>query len=81
MRENSTSTVEKVGGTWKADNVCDEYNVCRRTVSYWQERKIIPFIRVGGVIRFDPVAVRNALKNYEVKAIEPVRRRGKEEKN
>ena len=45
------------------------YKVSRRTISYWMTRKMIPFVRIGNVVRFDPKQVEEALANYTVKAI------------
>jgi hypothetical protein len=32
-----------------------------RTIRRWQQRKLIPYIRVGRLVFFDPPAVRQAL--------------------
>jgi excisionase family DNA binding protein len=43
-------------------------NVSERTIRNWQERRIIPFIKIGRVILFDPEKVSVALGQYERKA-------------
>jgi hypothetical protein len=39
----------------------DEARPCLRTFETWRRRKVIPFVRVGRKIFFDPGAVRQAL--------------------
>jgi hypothetical protein len=34
---------------------------CVRTVRQWQKMRLIPFIKIGGKVLFDPVQVRRAL--------------------
>ena len=41
-------------------------NVSERTVEKWREDRIIPFLKVGHVIRFDLAAVKRALERHIV---------------
>ena len=42
--------------------------VSERTIRNWRASRIIPFIKVGRVILFDPEAVERALLKFERKA-------------
>ena len=48
--------------------VAELFRVSLRTVSNWMRRGIVPFIRIGSVVRFDPDAVRKAVEAYHVKS-------------
>jgi hypothetical protein len=48
--------------------LAEKIDVSVRTVDAWRERGIIPYLKVGGVIRFDFGKVMAALRErYEVK--------------
>jgi excisionase family DNA binding protein len=53
----------------KKSEVAEEYQVSQRTVSYWMSRKVIPYVRIGNVVRFDPDEVKKALAGYAVKSV------------
>jgi phage terminase Nu1 subunit (DNA packaging protein) len=43
-------------------------NVCVRTIDEWRDQGIIPFLKIGGVVRFDIDQVMAALRErYEVR--------------
>jgi len=44
-------------------------NVTPRTLRKWRTLRIVPFTKIGHVIRYDPEAVFKALKQYERKPI------------
>jgi len=35
-------------------DVCRKANVCQRTVDYWREQNLLPYVKLGGAIRFIP---------------------------
>ena len=50
------------------DEVAKAIPVCKRTVDTWREKGIIPFIRIGGVLRYDLDEVKAALeKRFKVR--------------
>lgn len=53
----------------KKGDVAKKYQVSLRTVSYWMQRKTIPYVRIGNVVRFDPDEVKKALAEFSVNAI------------
>lgn len=53
------------------------YEVSPRCVSNWQAAGIIPFTRIGRIVRFDLDEVETALEKYKVKVYD---RTGKEVK-
>jgi phage terminase Nu1 subunit (DNA packaging protein) len=53
------------------------FAVSQRTVDYWREKGIIPFLSFGDrFIRFDIAEVRNAVEKYKIRA----KAKGKEAK-
>ncbi len=52
-------------------------SVSRRTVNTWMRDGIIPYLRIKNVVRFDPVAVEEALKHFQVECRGRTRRQSK----
>jgi hypothetical protein len=48
--------------------IAQEIKVSRRTIDNYMARRVIPFIRIGRVVRFDVARVRSALRRFEVRA-------------
>lgn len=53
---------------FRKDEIALKYQVSARTVGYWMSRKIIPYLKVGNIVRFDPVKVEAALAKHGVEA-------------
>jgi hypothetical protein len=51
----------------KEAEMATELNIKPRTLRKWRYERIIPFEKIGYIIRFDPDAVFAALKKYERK--------------
>ena len=47
--------------------LADKLKINPRTLDDWRASGKIPFIRIGGILRFDWVRVREALDAFEVK--------------
>ena len=47
----------------------EKLGISLRTLEWWQEAKLVPFIKIGKVILFDPEAVDKALRRFERKEI------------
>jgi hypothetical protein len=50
--------------------MAEQLNVTPRTLRKWRYLRIVPFIKIGYIIRYDPEAVLKALKQYERKPAE-----------
>jgi hypothetical protein len=48
--------------------LAEALNICERQVRYWQEKRIIPFIKIGRATLFDLDKVVCALEKFERKA-------------
>jgi excisionase family DNA binding protein len=68
IRVNSTSIL-KQSGLFNRKQIADYLGVSERTVSNMMSRRIIPVIKIGKSVRFDPSKVRKALDKYEIEAI------------
>jgi hypothetical protein len=44
-------------------------SVCLRTVEKWMKGRVIPFIKIGRIVRLDPVKCDKALEAFEHKSI------------
>ena len=47
--------------------IAKEIKVSRRTIDNYMLRRVIPFIRIGRVVRFDVARVKAALRRFEVR--------------
>jgi hypothetical protein len=64
VRDNETTTAPGlVDARGLAEALCPDprSRPCVRTVRRWQEMRLIPFLKVGKKVLFDPVQVRRAL--------------------
>jgi hypothetical protein len=48
--------------------VARRYTVCVRTVDIWMAQGVIPYQKIGGLVRFDLAKVDEALARFEVNA-------------
>jgi excisionase family DNA binding protein len=46
---------------WSKDDVARVFNVSTKTVFNWMQRRLIPYVRIGHTIRFDPAEVKAAI--------------------
>ena len=46
---------------WSKSDVARVFDVSLKTVFNWQRRRWIPYVRIGGTVRFDPVEVKAAI--------------------
>jgi excisionase family DNA binding protein len=46
---------------WSKNDVAQVFNVSRKTVFNWMQRRLIPYVRIGRTIRFDPAEVKAAI--------------------
>jgi hypothetical protein len=53
----------------KEDEMAEAANITPRTLRKWRYLRIVPFTKIGHVIRYDPEAVFKALKQYERKPL------------
>jgi hypothetical protein len=66
--ELSPRCVGEMLGLEDKKGIAQEIKVSRRTIDNYMARRVIPFIRIGRVVRFDVARVRSALRRFEVRA-------------
>ena len=49
--------------------IARRYNVSERTIQEWMEKRKIPFLKIGYVVRFDPEACHRALARFNVSSV------------
>ena len=49
--------------------MAEALNVTPRTLRKWRTLRVVPFIKIGHIIRYDSEAVLRALKQYERKPL------------
>ena len=71
MQENKNELFpnETQSGLFTRKQTADYLGVCERTVSNLMIKRVIPVIKIGKNVRFDPVKVRKALEKYEIDSI------------
>jgi excisionase family DNA binding protein len=53
----------------RPEELAKKLNITVRTVRSWQKARVIPYIKVGRSVRFDPARVVEALSRFERKEI------------
>jgi len=56
-------------GLFNRKQIADYIGVSERTISNMMSKRIIPVIKIGKSVRFDPTKVRKALDKYEIQEI------------
>lgn len=56
----------KDNGLWKHEDVAAYLRIAPQTVRNWVKAKKIPFLKIGGVNRFDPDAIRDWAQEKKV---------------
>jgi hypothetical protein len=65
---NESIDLEQNGGTWRTKSELAAHFGCdKRTIGNWMRRKIIPFVRIRGVLRFYLQDCESALCQYRQK--------------
>jgi excisionase family DNA binding protein len=57
------------GSLFNRREIADYIGVCERTVSNMMTKRVIPVIKIGKSVRFDPIKVRKALEKYEIESL------------
>jgi predicted site-specific integrase-resolvase len=55
-----------IGSWFDKSRIAKHYQVSVRTVDNWMRTGVIPFVKIGGVVRFDPAKVAAALAKFEI---------------
>lgn len=66
LESSSRSDVDVVTEYLDSWQLAKTLNVSERTIDTWKHKGVIPFLRVGRVVRFDLDAVKRALEKYQV---------------
>jgi excisionase family DNA binding protein len=53
---------------FRQKELAETLRVSERSIRNWQERRIIPFVKIGRVVLFDIEKVMSALERFERKA-------------
>ena len=69
MKNSESTSVSMQSGLLNRKQIADYIGVSERTISNMMSKRIIPVIKIGKSVRFDPSKVRKALDNYEIEAI------------
>jgi len=71
MKNATTKTYDENSDYLRPDGVCRCYQISRRTLSDWQARRIIPFIKVSSkCVLFRKSDIDRALSRFEVQAVQ-----------
>jgi hypothetical protein len=52
---------------WTYRDLANSCRVSLRTVHEWRAAGMVPYLKAGGLVRFNPEAVRSALEGYVIK--------------
>ena len=66
---NKSSKTLMQSGLLNRKQIADYLGVSERTISNMMSKRLIPVIKIGKSVRFDPYNVRKALDKYEIEAI------------
>ena len=71
MEEKSSNSPKVLtqSGLFNREQVADYIGVSPRTISNMMRKRLIPVIKFGGSVRFDPVKVRKALEKFEIEEV------------
>ena len=56
-------------GLFNRKQIAHYIGVSERTISNMMRKRLIPIIKIGKTVRFDPPKVKAALEKYEIEAI------------
>ena len=58
------------GRAWvNREGIAEHFGISMRTVANFQRRRILPFVKVGGLVRFNVAKCERALMKFESKSI------------
>lgn len=57
-------------GLWADINgITHRYGICRRSTQNLMNRRILPYVKIGRIVRFDVAACDAAMKKFEIKSV------------
>ena len=62
------TTPISVGKLVNRDEIAARYSVSLRTITNWEQRRILPYIKIGRLVRFDTERCDRALATFEIKS-------------
>jgi len=68
-KESMLSSTSTLSGLFNRKQIAYYIGVSERTISNMMRKRLIPVIKIGKSVRFDPSKVRKALDKYEIEAI------------
>lgn len=61
---------EVVNGLWAdISGISSRYGICRRSTQNLMNRRILPYVKIGRIVRFDVAACDAAMKKFEIKSV------------
>jgi excisionase family DNA binding protein len=66
--KNKPSTLTQ-SGLFNRKQIADYIGVSERTISNMMRKRLIPVLKIGKTVRFDPPKVKAALEKYEIEAV------------
>lgn len=58
------------GRNWKTrEEIAAHYNVSPRTISNYMKRRILPYVKIDGVVRFDLEECDRAMEKFMIRSI------------
>ena len=69
MKKSESNSVSTSSGLLNRKQIADYIGVSERTISNMMRKRLIPVIKIGKSVRFDPTKVRKALDKYEIEEI------------
>ena len=68
-KDNIETKILTKSGLLNRKQIAYYIGVSERTISNMMSKRIIPVIKIGKSVRFDPSKVRKALDKYEIEAV------------
>lgn len=66
------TTPNSVGKLLNRDEIAARYSVSLRTITNWEQRRILPYIKIGRLVRFDTERCDRALAAFEISSAHTV---------
>ena len=69
MKNSESNSVSTLSDLFNRKQIADYIGVSERTVSNMMRKRLIPVLKIGKTVRFDPPKIKAVLEKYEIEAI------------